>query len=101
MAIVEVDDIYFHYPRAVVGSGDEGWTLRGISLDGSTLGIVGESGSGKSTLIRVMCGLLRHQRARFGSTTVTSGSSGATTRSNCVGGTRSCSRTCAARSTRG
>ena len=29
---------------------------------GSTLGIVGESGSGKSTLIRVMCGLLRHQR---------------------------------------
>jgi ABC-type glutathione transport system ATPase component len=65
VAIVEVDDIYFHYPRAVVGSGDEGWTLRGISLEvepGSTLGIVGESGSGKSTLIRVMCGLLRHQR---------------------------------------
>jgi ABC-type glutathione transport system ATPase component len=63
--IVEVDDIYFHYPRATLGSGDEGWTLRGISLEvgaSSTLGIVGESGSGKSTLIRVMCGLLRHQR---------------------------------------
>ena len=67
MAIVEVDDIYLHYPRTVVGSGDEGWTLRGISLEvdaGSTLGIVGESGSGKSTLIRVMCGLLRHQRGK-------------------------------------
>lgn len=65
MAIVDVDDMYFHYPRARHGAGDEGWTLCGISLAvraGSTLGIVGESGSGKSTLVRVMCGLLRHQR---------------------------------------
>lgn len=65
MAIVDVDDMFFHYPRAHLGEGDEGWTLCGISLAvraGSTLGIVGESGSGKSTLVRVMCGLLRHQR---------------------------------------
>jgi ABC-type glutathione transport system ATPase component len=65
MALVDVDDVYFHYPLASLGPGDEGWTLRGISLAiraGSTLGIVGESGSGKSTLIRTMCGLLRHQR---------------------------------------
>jgi len=65
MAIVDVDDMYFHYPRATLGADDEGWTLCGISLAvnaGSTLGIVGESGSGKSTLVRVLCGLLRHQR---------------------------------------
>lgn len=65
MALVDVDDMYFHYPRARLGVGDEGWTLHGLSLGieaGSTVGIVGESGSGKSTLIRVMCGLLRHQR---------------------------------------
>ena len=65
MAIVDVADMYFHYPRAHLGEGDEGWTLCGISLavpPGSTLGIVGESGSGKSTLVRVMGGLLRHQR---------------------------------------
>jgi peptide/nickel transport system ATP-binding protein len=65
MAIVDVDGMYFHYPRAHLGENDEGWTLIDVSLavrSGSTLGIVGESGSGKSTLIRVMCGLLRHQR---------------------------------------
>jgi ABC-type glutathione transport system ATPase component len=65
MAIVDVDDMYFHYPRASLGAGDEGWTLCDVSLAvhaGTTLGIVGESGSGKSTLIRVMCGLLHHQR---------------------------------------
>jgi ABC-type glutathione transport system ATPase component len=65
MPLVDVDNMYFHYPRAHLGEGDEGWTLCDISLtvrQGSTLGIVGESGSGKSTLIRVMCGLLRNQR---------------------------------------
>ena len=65
VALIEVEDVYFHYPRVALGSDDEGWTLRGISLEvqpGSTLGIVGESGSGKSTLVRVMCGLLHHQR---------------------------------------
>jgi ABC-type glutathione transport system ATPase component len=65
MALVDVNEVSFHYPRARLGAGLEGWTLKEISLavrPQSTLGIVGESGSGKSTLIRVMCGLLRHQR---------------------------------------
>jgi ABC-type glutathione transport system ATPase component len=65
MSLVEVSDMYFHYPRARLGAGSEGWTLHEISLTinpQDTVGIVGESGSGKSTLIRVMCGLLRHQR---------------------------------------
>lgn len=65
MAIVDVEDVHFHYPRVRLGPDGEGWTLRGVSVSieqGSTMGIVGESGSGKSTLIRVMCGLLRHQR---------------------------------------
>lgn len=65
MSLVEVSDMYFHYPRARFGAGGQGWALQEISLEvrpQSTVGIVGESGSGKSTLIRVMCGLLRHQR---------------------------------------
>ena len=65
MSLVEVSDMSFHYPRARLGANDEGWTLKNISLDvrrQSTLGVVGESGSGKSTLVRVMSGLLRHQR---------------------------------------
>jgi ABC-type glutathione transport system ATPase component len=65
MPLVDVSEVSFHYPRARLGAGHEGWTLKEISLEvqpQSTLGIVGESGSGKSTLIRVMCGLLRHQR---------------------------------------
>lgn len=65
MALVQVDDMYFHYPRAKLRTGEDAWTLHGLSLtidSGSTVGIVGESGSGKSTLIRVMCGLLHHQR---------------------------------------
>ena len=99
-AIVEVDDIYFHYPRPVVGSGDEGWTLRGSRSRWRRLDArhrrrvrLGE--------VDVDPGHVRtapSPAARFGSTTVTSGSSGATTRSNCVGGTRSCSRTLPARS---
>jgi ABC-type glutathione transport system ATPase component len=65
VSLVEVSDVFFYYPRARLGPNNEGWTLKNISLDvqpQSTLGIVGESGSGKSTLIRVMSGLLRHQR---------------------------------------
>jgi ABC-type glutathione transport system ATPase component len=65
MSLVEVSEMSFHYPRARLGPDNEGWTLKDISLDvepQSTLGVVGESGSGKSTLIRVMCGLLHHQR---------------------------------------
>jgi ABC-type glutathione transport system ATPase component len=65
MSLVEVSDMYFHYPRARLGAGGQGWTLQEVSLTirpQATVGIVGESGSGKSTLIRVMCGLLRHQQ---------------------------------------
>jgi ABC-type glutathione transport system ATPase component len=64
-SLVEVSNMYFHYPRAKIAAGDVGWTLHDISVairPNSTVGIVGESGSGKSTLIRVMCGLLRHQK---------------------------------------
>lgn len=64
-ALVDVKNMYFHYPRARISSGGSGWTLQDISLTiglQSTVGIVGESGSGKSTLVRVMCGLLRHQQ---------------------------------------
>lgn len=63
--LVDVEQMYFHYPRARITTGGAGWTLQDISLSinlKSTVGIVGESGSGKSTLIRVMCGLLRHQQ---------------------------------------
>lgn len=63
--LVEVQNMYFHYPRAKLTSGETAWTLNDISLSvqaKSTIGIVGESGSGKSTLIRVMCGLLHHQQ---------------------------------------
>ena len=30
VALIDVDDVYFHYPRATLGTGDEGWTLKGI-----------------------------------------------------------------------
>ena len=64
-ALVEVDGMHFRYGK----SADDGvaWTLSDLSLQikaDSTLGIVGESGSGKSTLIRVLAGLLHHQRGR-------------------------------------
>ncbi|MEY4400830.1 MAG: hypothetical protein RL072_695 [Actinomycetota bacterium] len=64
-SLVEVSNMYFHYPRVKITAGDVGWTLHDISVairPNSTVGIVGESGSGKSTLIRVMCGLLHHQK---------------------------------------
>jgi ABC-type glutathione transport system ATPase component len=61
--LVEARGLHFRYGKAR----DEAapWTLADVSVQvrpDSTLGIVGESGSGKSTLIRVMAGLLRHQR---------------------------------------
>jgi len=64
-SLVDVKNMFFHYPRARISSGGSSWTLQDISLTidlQSTVGIVGESGSGKSTLVRVMCGLLRHQQ---------------------------------------
>lgn len=64
-SLVDVANMFFHYPRARITAGEVAWTLQDISLTirpKSTVGIVGESGSGKSTLIRVMCGLLHHQQ---------------------------------------
>jgi ABC-type dipeptide/oligopeptide/nickel transport system ATPase subunit len=64
-SLVEVSNMFFHYPRARTKDGEINWTLQDISLKieaKSTVGIVGESGSGKSTLIRVMCALLHHQQ---------------------------------------
>ena len=64
-SLVDITNMYFHYPRARITAGEAAWTLEDISLaiqPKSTVGIVGESGSGKSTLVRVMCGLLRHQQ---------------------------------------
>jgi ABC-type glutathione transport system ATPase component len=64
MPLVEVRDMHFRYP-SVRGRGDLPWTLEGLDLTidrASSVGIVGESGSGKSTLVRILCGLLVHQR---------------------------------------
>jgi ABC-type glutathione transport system ATPase component len=64
-SLVDVANMYFHYPRARINAGETSWTLHDVSLkidSRSTVGIVGESGSGKSTLIRVMCALLKHQQ---------------------------------------
>lgn len=64
MSLIEVRDLHFHYPNAR-GRGETQWALEGLDLSierSSSVGVVGESGSGKSTLIRILCGLLIHQR---------------------------------------
>jgi len=64
MALIEVQGLHFRYPTARGASRDV-WTLNDLALTidtASSVGIVGESGSGKSTLVRVLCGLLEHQK---------------------------------------
>lgn len=70
MPLIEVRGLYFHYPNANQ-RGVIQYALEDLSLEieaGASVGIVGESGSGKSTLVRVLCGLLEHQKGdvRFG-----------------------------------
>ncbi|MDH3247788.1 MAG: dipeptide/oligopeptide/nickel ABC transporter ATP-binding protein [Acidimicrobiia bacterium] len=63
MPLVDVRGLHFRYPSG--GGRHNPWTLEGLDLSiehGSSVGIVGESGSGKSTLVRILCGILIHQR---------------------------------------
>jgi len=62
MSLVEVRGMYFRYPGR---HREDAWTLNDLDLEierGAAVGIVGESGSGKSTLVRILCGLMAHQR---------------------------------------
>ena len=62
MSLVEARGLHFRYPGR---RREQSWTLQDLNLDierGSSVGVVGESGSGKSTLVRILCGLMVHQR---------------------------------------
>ena len=64
MALVETKGLHFQYPTAR-GRGEPEWTLKDLNLSiesKSSVGLVGESGSGTSTLVRILCGLLTHQK---------------------------------------
>ncbi|WP_246155816.1 ABC transporter ATP-binding protein [Thiohalocapsa marina] len=44
------------------------WVLKDISFDlhrGETLGVIGRNAAGKSTLLRVLAGIIRHDRGQF------------------------------------
>ncbi len=44
------------------------WVLKDVSFDlhhGETLGIIGRNAAGKSTLLRLLAGIIRHDRGRF------------------------------------
>lgn len=63
MPLVEVSGLHFRYPTE--RGRNRGWTLKDLNLTiekSSSVGIVGESGSGKSTLVRILCGILTHQK---------------------------------------
>jgi len=67
MPLIEAKDLHFRYPGR---RRDTRWTLENVDLTiekGAAVAIVGESGSGKSTLVRILCGLMAHQKgaARF------------------------------------
>jgi ABC-type glutathione transport system ATPase component len=64
MPLVETKNLHFRYGTSR-GRDDAPWILDDLDLSierESSVGLVGESGSGKSTLVRVLCGLLIHQK---------------------------------------
>ena len=63
MPLVDVKGLHFRYPSE--RGRNRTWTLKDLNLSierSSSVGIVGESGSGKSTLVRILCGILIHQK---------------------------------------
>jgi ATP-binding cassette subfamily B protein len=59
---LRLEGLGFRYP------GQEGWALRGITLDvpeGRSLAIVGHNGSGKTTLIKLLTGLYQPTEGRI------------------------------------
>ena len=62
MSLVEARGLYFRYPGRHASNPGRWRTSTSRIERGAAVGVVGESGSGKSTLVRILCGLMAHQR---------------------------------------